>query len=382
LLACVLPLALSQCGANGGEPTSTSRAAIVGGDTVTALDSPVLYLSGPEGTCTATLIAPRLVVTARHCVAQTPEGTFSCTAAGDLVMTGSAAGQIGVNDPPSSLSFFTNAQAVARTVFSAAPDAVGAYTISTNTQTSCRDDLAFVVLQQAIPGVAVAPVRIDGPTTVGETVSVWGYGLTSQVNEPLSLKVRNGALVVGVGPDTPVSTTQLAPVRAVRLGPDDITCSGDSGGPVTSAATGAVIAVASLGNLPNLSTPSCTNAGHPDTTGPRLAAYRDLALSAFAAAGASPVLESVAPGDASPEAESPAEAASPDEAGTDAAEAGEPPEAGQTPTPESAHPDPSVVMTATGGSCAMARGPEGPAPLFAWALAFAVGTLAVGRRRP
>ena len=58
------------------------------------------------------------------------------------------------------------------------------------------------------PGVAVAPVRLDAPTMVGETVSVWGYGLTSQINEPVGLRVRNGALVVGVGPDTPASTTQ------------------------------------------------------------------------------------------------------------------------------------------------------------------------------
>ncbi|MDP9002820.1 MAG: trypsin-like serine protease, partial [Myxococcota bacterium] len=72
LLLCLLPLALSRCsGGKDGEPLETAREPILNGDAATAPDSPIVYLSGPEGTCTATLIAPNLVVTARHCVAQT-----------------------------------------------------------------------------------------------------------------------------------------------------------------------------------------------------------------------------------------------------------------------------------------------------------------------
>jgi hypothetical protein len=384
----MLALALSRCtDPKEGDAVGTSPEAILGGDTITALDSPILYLSGPEGGCTATLVAPNLVVTARHCVAQTTDGPFSCTTAGDLVMTGTGAGQIGADDPPSSLSFFTNAQVVAGTVFSGAPAAVGAHTISTNTPTSCRDDLAFVVLKEAIVGVSIARVRIDSRTSMGEVVSVWGYGLTSQVKDPLAQRVRRNAQIVGVGPDVPVSTTQAAPVRAVRLGPDDITCAGDSGGPVTSAATGAIIAIASLGNEPNRNSPTCTNYGSPDTTGPRLAAYVGLAQSAFAAAGASPVRESSPLGDASLEAASMDDAssddASPEGALTEGVALGEEAEeVARPPSPEGAPADLRVVPTVTGGSCAMAReSVRQSIPFGALVIAFAASAATVARHR-
>lgn len=297
------------------DPTGKSRDPILAGQPVSATDSPILYLSGPEGACTATLIAPTLVVTARHCVAKTTDGQFSCTPAGDLVMPGNLAGQIGSNDAPDQLDFFTNLQVVNGTVLSPGiPDAVGSQIISTNTLTACKDDLAFVVLNQPISGIVPAAVRIDSPTVTGETVSMWGYGLTEEASATNALRVRANAQIVGVGPDTPMNTVQLAPVRAVRLGPDDITCNGDSGGPITSAATGAVIAVASLGNEANWASPTCSNFGNPDTTGPRLAAYRSLTLLAFSAAGATPVPEYGA--DAAPVSD-----AAPDEAA--AAEAGD-----------------------------------------------------------
>ncbi|MDP8998977.1 MAG: trypsin-like serine protease, partial [Myxococcota bacterium] len=325
---------------------------------------------------------------ARHCVAQTTDGPFSCTPEGDLVVNGTGAGQIGANDPPSSLAFFTNTQVMAGTAVAGAPATVGASTISTNTPTSCRDDLAFVVLKQPIMGVVIAPVRIDSLTSMGEIVSVWGYGLTGQVRDALALRVRYNAQIVGVGPDVPVGTTQPAPVRAVRLGPDDITCAGDSGGPITSAATGAVIAIASLGNQPNRNSPSCSDFGLPDTTGPRLAAYTSLAQMAFAAAGASPVSEYADMGDASSETASQDDAheGSTDDASAegasaqDASESGELEEPGPTPSPDSAPPDPRVAPTVTGGSCGIT--PEsrtGSAPFSA--LVVVVFVMAIRSRR-
>lgn len=370
LLACVLPLALSHCaGAKDSESTGASRDPILLGEVDSSLDSPVLYLSGPEGTCTATLVAPTLAVTARHCVAETPEGSFTCTPQGDLVMNGTGAGQIGADDAPGSLSFFTNAQVVSGTVYAGAPDALAKTIISTNTFTSCRDDIAFVVLDRAIPGVALAPVRIGSPTAVGETVSAWGYGLTTQATDQLALRVRNNAQIVGVGSDAPASGTQFAPLRAVRLGPDDVTCNGDSGGPIISSATGAVIAVASLGDLANFSTPTCTDHGTPDTTGPRLAEYRDLALEAFAAAGASPVLENTGGPDA----------AVPEGGGDDASEA---PEAGGELNPEGAPPVGPPPYHATGASCSEVPGrQDGGAPLVWLVAACAIVAASVRRRR-
>ncbi len=303
-LAGLLALALPQCSAGGGgEHTASSRQAIVGGAVVDGPGSPVLYLVGPQGTCTSVLIAPTLVATARHCAAQLVEGPPSCTPEGTLIPNGSGAGELGADDTPGSLSFFSAAKVAAGPPLGA-PDAVGVQILSTQAPSICSDDLAFVVLDRAIPGLMPAPVRIDGPTEVGESVAVFGYGLTEHSADPLTLRVRDDAQVVGVGPDLPTSVPQAAPLRSLRIGPGSVTCNGDSGGPVFSTASGALIGLVSLGTQANPIGLFCSDGTAADTTGPELADYRDLALSAFGAAGATPILEAASSDAASSDTES------------------------------------------------------------------------------
>ncbi|HXN30987.1 MAG TPA: trypsin-like serine protease, partial [Polyangiaceae bacterium] len=281
-----LGVALAHCGGVGDDPPRASSQAIIGGSVADAADSPVLLLLGPEGGCSAVLVAPTLAMTARHCVASTTPGSFSCTAAGEVVNTGNGAGQIGTDNVAATLTFFAAASANAGA--SGTPDAVGVRIISTQTPTACRDDLAFVVLDRTIPGLVPAPIRITRTTSVGETVSVWGYGLTDHL-APMALRVADGVQIAGVGPDVALTSTQVAPVRAVRVGP--VTCQGDSGGPVVSAATGAVIAIVSLGSQAGANGPYCTSNELADTTGPRLAAYHDWIATVFQEAGASPLTD-------------------------------------------------------------------------------------------
>jgi len=59
-------------------------------------------------------------------------------------------------------------------------------------------------------------------------------------------------------------------------------------------ASGAVIGLVSLGSQASAG-PYCSDGTTADTTGPQLADYRDLVLSAFKAAGASPILEGTPP---------------------------------------------------------------------------------------
>jgi hypothetical protein len=346
---------LLQCGETAG-PEATARAsqAILAGTIVSDPASPVVDLLSPDGQCTGMLIAPNLVVTAKHCVAKTTDGVFTCAPDGSLQTSTNGAGQIGAVTQPGSISLFTNRQVVGSNLGS--PAAVGAQIITTPSLTVCSDDIAFIVLDRAVPGITPAAVRIDGPTVTGEVVDAWGFGLTEVPRDPLALRVRRAVSVVGVGPDVPQATTQPAPLRAVRLGPDDITCNGDSGGPITSAATGALIALASLGNEADLFSPACTDYGSPDTTGPRLGAYNVLALQAFAAAGATPILEPT-----------------PD--------AGDPIEAGSR--PEAGPPlDTLSLYTATGGACSIGSVPSGRIPsLGTMAMTFAWAAGAVGRRR-
>lgn len=368
--SCVLLIAAPGCSASGGEASSATQEAIVSGSVVTDPSSPFLYMNGPQGSCTATLVAPNLVVTARHCAAATPEGPFTCTSTGDLVMTGTSGGQIGTDDSPSSLSFYTNARLLNGTLFVGAPDGAGAMILSTNTPTSCRDDIAFIILQQPIAGVTPATIRIDLPTQFGESVSAWGYGLTAEAGDPLALRVRSNATIAGVGYDVPTTGTQLAPLRAVRVGPDDITCNGDSGGPITSNVTGAVVAIASLGAEASATLPACTGGGVSDTTGPRLGAYQSLAALAFSAAGATPILEPGAPPLAFP-----ADAGL--EAGDDGGDMSDPPEAGAEVTTKNVPPEMPTNYRAAGGSCSAAPGHGSP---FTFGVA-AVAVAALVRRR-
>ena len=397
--------ALFHCSAaGGGEPsTRASSQAIIGGSSADAPDSPVLLLQGPEGACSAVLVAPALVLTARHCVANTTPGTFQCTAAGEVVNTGSGAGQIGTDNAPDSLTFFQAAKANAGDLGS--PDAVGRQVISTQTPTPCRDDLAFVVLDRAIAGVVPAPIRITRPTSVGEVTSIWGYGLTDQ-SQPTELRTVDGVPIAGVGPDVAPNSPQLAPVRAVRVGP--VTCQGDSGGPIFSTVTGAVIAIVSLGSQAGASGPFCTSTELTDTTGPRLGAYRDWIASVFQGAGASPITDDPQPdasmgGDVGVAARDDGAAMSeepfdPDgDVGTHdaAALAGDATTEGGAATdgaPEAQNtfgvdssldgPAKAKLPWSTGASCAAAVGARsGPEGLVALWIALAWTAAAVGRRR-
>jgi hypothetical protein len=287
----VFAIFATHCGAAPDEEaTARVLQPILGGSLADTADSPVLYLRGPQGTCTAVLVAANLAMTARHCAAALTEGQADCDPSGNLVMNGSNAGTLGADNTPSDLSFYTAASVAAGNI-SGTPDAVGAQIVSTQSPSICRDDLSFVVLNQPIPGVPPAAIRITGTTQAGESVSIWGYGLTETQGAPTALRLRADGKVVAIGPDTPPSEAQPAPVRSLAVGPGSTTCSGDSGGPFFSNVTGAVIGLVSLGPTASPVTNTCAVSSVVDTTGPRLAEYQDVILLAFATAGASPVPE-------------------------------------------------------------------------------------------
>ena len=380
---------LPGCGsAERGEIPASGSLAIVGGSESDAAESPVLFLVGPEGACSAVLVGSRLALTVHHCVAHTMPGRFSCTASGDLMPSSNGGGQVGADDVPSSISFFTDS-AVSQGGNSSAA-AAGARIVDTQSPSVCRDDLAFVVLDRAIPGISPAPLRLTRPTQAGELVSVWGYGLTDAPAQS-GLRVRSDVPILAVGPDTPSSLTQPAPVRAIRTGP--VTCQGDSGGPFISEQTGAVVALVSLGSQAGTAGPYCSPSELTDTLGPRLGAYQTLAMQAFAASGDTPVAEPDPGADASaadaPFADAAAETstdnddASPDDAsgsaddappdGEDSGQPGAEPESRRTLGPVDYH--------ATGGaSCAVQSGPfRGSPAALTWMLMWTA--FAVGRRR-
>jgi hypothetical protein len=381
LFAAAIGLLAVQCGGTSeDEPTEVSRAAILGGAEVDASYSSVLYLSGPQGTCTSVLIAPTLVLTARHCVAQLNEGAYSCDASGNLVSNGSAAGEIGADDPPGELQFFSSGHVVPGAPLGP-PEAYGLQIISTETPSVCRDDLALVVITQSIPGIAPAPIRIDGPTQPGEPVSVWGYGLTDQLSLP-TLRVRSDGQVVGIGPALPTEVPQSAPLRSVRIGPDAITCNGDSGGPITATSTGAVVATVSIGSQASTVVPYCVDSADANTTGPQLSNYRALILSAFQVVGSSPILEEDLGADASVDSSTLEHESGPATDGSGGGDGSDSSNDGAGHDATDARPSRALVLAVSGGSCSIGldRQDRAGPPWAVMGLALAATAAARSRR--
>jgi hypothetical protein len=285
-LACTV----ASCGPPDGEAIRATSSAIVGGAIAPTAASPVVFVSGPQGVCSGVLIAENLVATARHCAAQFTKGALMCTPSGELD-PGSPGGALGADYAPSAMQFYLASDAPTA-MAQGTPDAIGAQILSTESPSGCRDDLSFIVLDRSLPVVPVE-VRLDRPTSIGDGVSVLGYGQTTNASDPTALRVYDGAQIVGIGPSVATTTAELAPVRAVRVGTGAITCNGDSGGPILSSDTGALIATVSIGSQA-LGGGGCAATGDSPTTGPQLSQYRDLVLQAFAAANVTPNLEAAA----------------------------------------------------------------------------------------
>ena len=239
-----------------------------------------------ELVCSSSLVAPNLVVTARHCVSHLVEGLFSCTVRGELVEDGGGAGRLGVHLAAADLEFYDNV--LPRDM----PLARGERVLSTLSETICMNDLAFVVLDRSLE-LPVFPLRLEGRARRGELVTLVGYGLDETQDETEPFDVSNQArtrktdlAVAEVGPDSVDDGVTTAQPRSVVLeGPSG--CVGDSGGPLLAKRSNAVLGVYSL-----LGASSCLapDARHLFVHVPP---FRALIDEAFSAAGAEPIAEPV-----------------------------------------------------------------------------------------
>jgi hypothetical protein len=244
-----------------------THGAITGGTDSGPEDDGVVWMLSPRNACSATLVAPNLLIATAHCVALGGAITgFSCNADGELDNGGSGAGEIGENYAPEQLAVRTGA------LPSTEVAAYGRQVLSSGTTAVCRNDIAFIVLDRALEGLPLLPVRLDAPIQSGEPITVIGYGLTGMNDVEIKRRRRSGLTVLGV--DTPPRTF------ITGGGP----CAGDSGGPALATETGAVLGVFSVLH---------------DTCGSeisasvytQLAPFRELAMQAFQSAGAEPWLE-------------------------------------------------------------------------------------------
>jgi hypothetical protein len=286
-----LLIAATACGEVANETSfGSARQAIVngqasdGGDDATVMIES--HVTASEAiACTGTVIAPNLVATALHCVTQSYLGEFSCKPDGSLSDSTRADGKIGPLVAASGVEIFVGVHPTRE------PSARGASLLGTGSTQICRGDIAFVVLDRPLD-MPIAPVRLSAGVDGGDLLRVVGYGQT-EANGSSGRFARTGVRVIDVGPSSEDQVSISASPRTfvVNEGP----CHGDSGGPAFTEESGALVGVYSL-----TAGASCTGAGIRNVY-TSLSSFSSLALQAFEAAGAEPVLD-----DVEPEAEPPA----------------------------------------------------------------------------
>jgi MYXO-CTERM domain-containing protein len=237
LLAAGGALAGCSSGAGEGELVGSAGQSISGGVTDVSHRSVFLLLSyhdDQQSMCTATLVAPNLLLTARHCVS---------AGADENVLCGDA--KLGEPYPANAFYATNDPQPREESPFFSAHDVK----VPVQGGDTCGYDIALIVLDDNVPTTLATPSvpRIDREVIPGETYTAVGYGVDENGRSTGTRMERTG-LNVDCQPGSCGSGVESTEFRG-----ETGICSGDSGGPALDA-DGKVVGVVSRGG-PNCGTP-------------------------------------------------------------------------------------------------------------------------------
>lgn len=215
--------------------------------------------------CSGALVAPNLVLTARHCVSRAVTAMPSCDAKG----RSHNGAHLAEDADPAMISIYTGSKVRPEVDL---PSAKAIATVHPAGSVLCDADVAFIVLDRPITNAAILPMRLHASVEAGDLVVPVGFG-GGHENVVGTRVAREFSHVLATGPTANAATGAVLGPREFEV--DHATCRGDSGGPAIDAKSGEVVGVVSRGG-------SCTGRGNHVYT--RIDAYQRLADTAFRAA--------------------------------------------------------------------------------------------------